>query len=249
VSAGAERAALRENGAGGNGMAALVLLVDDEASVRDALGAYLERAGYRVALARDGDEAAALFPTVRPDVVILDLMLPGVDGWELLRRWRSESQVPVVILTARADESDAIVGLRLGADDYVRKPFSPGEVVARLEAVRRRVHRPPEPETATVVRDELRIEPEARRAELGGVPLDLTATEFDLLLLLARHPGRVFTRDVLLGLLQGQAFAGYERSIDTHVKNLRHKLGDDADHARWIETVHGVGYRFADPQH
>lgn len=228
-------------------MADTILIVDDEAAVRQVLAAYLERAGYRPVLARDGAEAASLFDTGPPDAVILDLMLPGLDGWELLRRWHAESAVPVLVLTARTEETDAIVGLRMGADDYVRKPFSPSEVVARMDALLRRARRPPEAATGPLVRGELRLESESRQAILAGQPVELTASEFDLLMALAAHPGRVFSREILLSFLRGESFTGYERTVDTHIKNLRRKLRDDPQRPRWIDTVHGVGYRFVGP--
>ncbi len=223
-----------------------VLLVEDEPAIVDVVRRYLERDGYRVVVASDGQRAVDEFRRLRPDLVLLDLMLPGLDGWEVCRRIRQEGSTPVIMLTARDDEADKLVGLELGADDYITKPFSPREVVARVRAVLRRA-RGTEAVPGEVVRVlDLEIDPSRVEAFRGGTPLHLTPTEFRLLLTLARHPGRVFTRLQLLDQVQGYAFEGYERTIDAHIKNLRQKLEPDPKHPRYILTVHRVGYRFAE---
>ncbi|MDR7468020.1 MAG: response regulator transcription factor [Armatimonadota bacterium] len=222
-----------------------ILLVEDEAAIVDVVRRYLERGGYRVVVASDGHRAVDEFRRLRPDLVLLDLMLPGLDGWEVCRRIRQEGSTPVIMLTARDDEADKLVGLELGADDYITKPFSPREVVARVRAVLRRV-RGTEAVPGEVVRvEDLEIDPSRMEVSRGGTPLHLTPTEFRLLLTLARHPGRVFTRLQLLDQVQGYAYEGYERTIDAHIKNLRQKLEPDPRHPRYILTVHRVGYRFA----
>jgi len=223
-----------------------VLLVEDEAAIVDVVRRYLERDGYRVVVASDGQRAVDEFRRLRPDLVLLDLMLPGLDGWEVCRRIRQEGSTPVIMLTARDHEADKLVGLELGADDYITKPFSPREVVARVRAVLRRA-RGAEAVSGEVVRVlDLEIDPSRVEAFRGGAPLHLTPTEFRLLLTLARSPGRVFTRLQLLDQVQGYAFEGYERTIDAHIKNLRQKLEPDPKHPRYILTVHRVGYRFAE---
>jgi DNA-binding response OmpR family regulator len=222
-----------------------ILLVEDEAAIVDVVRRYLERDGYRVAVSADGQRAVDEFQRLRPDLVLLDLMLPGLDGWEVCRRIRQQGNTPVIMLTARDEEADKLIGLELGADDYITKPFSPREVVARVRAVLRRV-RGSEAIPGEVVRvADLEIDPSRVEAFRGGRSLALTPTEFKLLLTLARHPGRVFTRLQLLDRVQGYAYEGYERTVDAHVKNLRQKLEPDPKRPRYILTVHRVGYRFA----
>lgn len=220
-----------------------ILVVDDEMEIVRLVRAYLERAGFSVVTASDGHQALAVFRRERPNLVILDLNLPGMDGLDVCRALRRASDVPIIMLTARIEETDRLIGLELGADDYVVKPFSPREIVARVRAVLRRAEGAPvRPEVfsaAGVVLDLTRHE-----ASVDGQPLDLTAMEFDLLALLLERPGQVFTRLQLLEQAQGTAYEGYERTIDVHVKNLRKKLGDDPQSPRFIETVRGVGYRF-----
>lgn len=223
-----------------------VLVVDDEPAVLRVVGAYLEREGYVVLTASDGTRAWELLQRERPDLVVLDVMLPGVSGTELCRRIRAAGDTPVIMLTARGEETDKVVGLKIGADDYVTKPFSPRELVARVEAVLRRARAARVEgwdKGGRLERGPLVVDPERHEAWLAGRPLGLTPTEFRLLHVLARRPGRVFTRQELVEAVQGAAYEGYERTIDTHVKNLRRKLGPEG--AGLIETVFGVGYRFA----
>ncbi len=223
-------------------MAQKILIVEDELEIIKLVRAYLERAGYRVVSATDGQEALAVFRHEHPNLVILDLNLPGMDGLDVCRALRRQSDVPIIMLTARLEETDRLIGLELGADDYIVKPFSPREVVARTRAVLRRAEG--EPVTPQVIAaGEISLDIPRRRATLAGQPLDLTTMEFDLLAVLAAHPGRVFTRMQLLEQVQEDAYAGYERTIDVHIKNLRKKLGDDPHNPRFIETIRGVGYR------
>jgi len=226
-------------------MSKKILVVDDELKIVKLVRAYLETAGFTVVTARDGQEALAVFRYERPNLVVLDLMLPGMDGLDVCRAIRRSSDVPIIMLTARDEEVDRLIGLELGADDYIVKPFSPREVVARVRAVLRRTEgHPPEPEV--VMAGDVTLDLPHRTAQVRGQPIELTTTEFDLLAVLARHPGQVFTRMQLLDLVQGEAYEGYERTIDVHVKNLRRKLGDDRRNPRYIVTVRGVGYKFSD---
>lgn len=222
-----------------------VLVVDDELKITRLVRDYLEQAGFVVATASDGPGAMAAARQLKPDLIVLDLGLPGMDGLDVIRALRTASTVPVVVLTARADESDRIVGLEMGADDYLVKPFSPKELVARVRAVLRRT------DLATagpeVVRaGDLVMDRDRRQVTVGGRTIDLTATEFELLHVLARQPGRVFTRHQLLEAIHGVAFESYERAIDAHVKNIRRKLEPEPQRPRYLLTVHGVGYRLAD---
>lgn len=223
-------------------MAQKVLVVEDEQKIARLVRLYLEEAGFEVVTVYDGMQAVPAYRHERPDLVILDLNLPGVDGLDVCRQLRRESDVPIIMLTARSDEADRLIGLELGADDYVVKPFSPREVVARVRAVLRRVggsYQPPE-----IIRvGDLTLDLAAYRATLGGHILTLTPSEFELLVVLARHAGRVLTRLQLLEATQGVAYDGYERTIDQHIKNLRRKMEDEIGHERLIHTVHGVGYR------
>ena len=223
-----------------------ILVVDDEPKIAALARDYLEHAGFAVLVAGEGRGALALAHSRRPDLVVLDLGLPGLDGLDVARALRRDSDVPILMLTARTDEADRIVGLELGADDYVTKPFSPRELVARVRAILRRT------EIATKLADapirilDVELDPARLRVSIAGRPVDLTRTEFALLATLARQPGRVFTRSQLLDAIHGVAFEAYERAIDGHVKNLRRKLEPDPAHPRYLLTVHGVGYRFAD---
>ena len=222
-----------------------ILLVDDEDAIQSLLTYPLERDGYRVVQARDGDEALRRFGEENVDLVVLDIMLPRVDGLEVCRRLRAESTVPIIMLTARDDELDKVLGLELGADDYITKPFSPRELVARVRAVLRRAERPPE--AGEMIRaGDLTLDVPRMRAEVAGTAVDLTPTEFQLLATLSARPGRIFTRAQLLDALRGVAFETYERAIDSHVKNLRRKIEPDPRRPRYVLTVYGVGYRFAD---
>jgi two-component system response regulator ResD len=221
-----------------------VLVVDDEAVVRDVLGRYLEREGFRVDTAADGEVALELVGRSHPDIVILDLMLPKVDGLEVLRRIREEADVPVVLLTAKGEEVDRVVGLEVGADDYVTKPFSPREVVARIRAVLRRADRATPPGGPTIAAGGLDIDRDRRVVRRRGEPLHLTRKEFDLLELLASHPGRTFTRAQLLDEVWDFAWDGDSSTVTVHVRRLREKIEDDPSDPRHLVTVWGVGYRF-----
>ena len=223
---------------------ALILVIDDEPKIVQLVRDYLERAGFAVSTARDGREGLMRARQERPDLVVLDLGLPELDGLEVTRRLRAESGVPIIMLTARSDETDKVVGLELGADDYVTKPFSPRELAARVRAVLRRQARDLD---AEVIRaGDLVLDLPRLRAEVAGRPVTLTATEFQLLSALARQPGRVFTRSQLLDAIHGVAFDSYERAIDAHVKNIRRKVEPDPRKPRYLLTVYGVGYRLAD---
>jgi DNA-binding response OmpR family regulator len=221
-----------------------VLVVDDEHKIAHLVRDYLENAGFRVVMAYDGKMATAQFRYEQPDLVVLDLNLPGMDGIDVARAIRQERNTPIIMLTARVEETDRIVGLELGADDYVTKPFSPRELVARVRAVLRRAGENEPPSPLLRVHD-LVIDVEKRTVARGETVIDLTTTEFDLLTVLARQAGRVFSRMELLDRVQGTAFEGYERTIDVHIKNLRKKLEPDPRHPTYILTVYGAGYRFA----
>jgi DNA-binding response OmpR family regulator len=222
-----------------------VLVVDDEPRIAQLARDYLEHAGFAVLAAGDGHGALATAHARRPDLVVLDLGLPGMDGLDVARALRRESDVPIIMLTARDDELDRVLGLELGADDYVTKPFSPRELVARVRAVLRRAERAQVPTDVIRVGD-LVMDVARMRVEVAGRPVDLTATEFQLLTALARQPGRIFTRAQLLDAVHGVAFESYERAIDTHIKNLRRKVEPEPRQPRYILTVYGVGYRLAD---
>jgi len=222
-----------------------VLVVDDEPKIVQLARDYLEHAGFKVASASDGREALASFRASAPDLIVLDLGLPHVDGLDVARAVRKTSNVPIVMLTGRADEADRVAGLELGADDYIPKPFSPKELVARVRAVLRRSEMASAP--AELVRaGDVTLDVPRLSVRVKDRSVDLTPTEFQLLLTLARSPGRVFTRAQLLDAVHGVAFESYERAIDAHVKNIRRKLEPDAREPRYLLTVHGVGYRFAD---
>jgi DNA-binding response OmpR family regulator len=222
-----------------------ILVVDDEPRITRLVRDYLENAGFAVSTARDGDEAVMRARTERPDLVVLDLGLPDLDGLDVTRALRGDSEVPIIMLTARDDEADRVVGLELGADDYVTKPFSPRELVARVRAVLRR-HEQAGSHGERLSASDLVIDTARMRVTAGGRPVELTATEFQLLVALAREPGRVFTRSQLLDAIHGVAFESYERAIDAHVKNIRRKLESDPRQPRYLLTVYGVGYRLAD---
>ncbi len=220
-----------------------ILVVDDEPQIADLLRSYLQREGFTVEQAADGEAALSAVSRLRPDLVILDLMLPRVDGREVCRRIRAESTTPIIMLTARDEETDKLLGLELGADDYVTKPFSPREVVARVRAVLRRGAREG---GATLIRvGDLTIDLRAHEVTLAGRRVEVTPTEFRLLETLASHPNQVFTRMQLIDRVQGHAFEGYERTVDAHIKNLRGKVEPDPRTPRYILTVYGVGYKFA----
>jgi two-component system, OmpR family, response regulator RegX3 len=225
-----------------------VLLVEDEKAIRSAVAAYLEREGYWVTPAEDGQVALEAFAKHKFDVIVLDLMLPKVSGEEVCRRIRNASDVPIIMLTAKGEEEDRIAGLELGADDYLVKPFSPRELVARVRALLRRAHVDSEPQRDRLQFGDLEVDVTGHKAFLQGNELDLTASEFKLLTTLARYPGRVYSRMELVEKVLGYDFEGYERTIDSHVKNLRAKLEDDPRDPTYIWTVHGVGYRFEAPK-
>jgi two-component system alkaline phosphatase synthesis response regulator PhoP len=224
-------------------MAQTILIVDDEARIVKLVRDYLERAGYDVLDARDGETALTLARLEHPDLIVLDLMLPGVDGLDICRRLRQESGVPIIMLTARVEEADRIVGLELGADDYVTKPFSPRELVARVRATLRRVTGDVGPST-TLRAGEVELDTASLAATVAGEPIDLTPTEFQILATLVRHPGRIFSREQLLEAVHGLTFDGYDRSIDSHIKNLRRKIEPNPRQPCYIQTIYGVGYRF-----
>jgi two-component system alkaline phosphatase synthesis response regulator PhoP len=220
-----------------------ILVVDDEAEIVRLVRAYLESAGFAVVTASEGYQALAVFRHERPNLVVLDLNLPGMNGLDVCRVLRRDSDIPIIMLTARIEETDRLIGLELGADDYIVKPFSPREVVARVRTVLRRAEGAPvRPEVISSAG--VMLDLTQRAASLNGQPLDLTTMEFDLLALLVQHPGQVFTRLQLLEGTQDIAYEGYDRTIDVHIKNLRKKLGDDSQEPRFIETIRSVGYRF-----
>jgi two-component system alkaline phosphatase synthesis response regulator PhoP len=226
-------------------VAQTILVVDDEARIVKLVRDYLERAGLNVLTARDGETALTLARLEKPDLIILDLMLPGTDGLDVCRRLRRESGVPIIMLTARVEEADRIVGLELGADDYVTKPFSPRELVARVRATLRRANGEVGP--AAILRaGDVELDTAALAATVGGRPVDLTPTEFHLLATLVRQPGRIFSREQLLEATHGMAVDSYDRSVDSHIKNIRRKIEPDPRQPVYIQTVYGVGYRFAE---
>jgi two-component system OmpR family response regulator len=221
-----------------------ILVVDDEKRIVEIIKAYLERDGYRVDIAYDGQAALDLARQKHPDLIVLDLMLPVLSGWDVCRLLRKESDIPIIMLTARDDTTDKIVGLELGADDYITKPFDPKEVVSRVKAVLRRYELGGiSNHTHTIVVDDLNIDADRHTVTRGGLAIDLTSTEFSLLWVLAENPGKVFSRMQLLDRMQGDAYEGYERTIDSHIKNLRKKLESDPDHPKYIITVYGSGYK------
>ena len=226
-----------------------ILLVDDEDSVQKLLTYPLERDGFRVVQARDGEQALRLFGHEEFDLVVLDLMLPRVDGLEVCRRLRAASDVPIIMLTARGEELDKVLGLELGADDYITKPFSIREFRSRVRALLRRAALPRdrlERDAQAIEAGELRIHPAKRTVELAGEPVQLTYVEFELLRALAAEPGRVFTREMLLRALWGDSAYREPRTIDVHIRHLREKLEHDAREPEYLFTVRGVGYRFRD---
>lgn len=226
-------------------MAKRILVVDDETRLAHLVRGYLEQDGYEVATAGNGREALLISREFAPDLIVLDLMMPEMDGWEFMRHLRRERETPVIMLTARVDENDRVAGLEIGADDYLTKPFSPRELMARVRAVLRRTQPAAEPAAIERLRaGGLELDPEAYAARRDGRALELTRMEFDLLLTLMRNPGRAFGRLELLERTQGLAYDGYERTVDVHIKNLRKKIEDDPTHPSYILTVFGVGYRF-----
>ena len=225
-----------------------VLLVEDEVAIREAMLAYLEGSGFTVDGVGDGISAVEEFSRRSYDIVVLDLMLPGISGEEVCRRIRNSSDVPIIMVTAKGEVEDRIIGLELGADDYLVKPFSMRELVARIKALLRRAHSDSEPQRETSTFGDLSIDVQGHRVMVRGREVDLTPSEFKLLVTLSRYPGRVYSRIELVEKVLGTDFAGYERTIDSHVKNLRAKIGDDPHDPTWIFTVHGFGYRFEAPK-
>ena len=223
---------------------ATILIVEDEPELVKILRGYLEKAGFDVITAYRGDTGLAAWENGRPDLVLLDLNLPGMDGLDVAREIRRKSQTPILMVTARVEETDQLIGLELGADDYVTKPYSPRVVVARVRALLRRANHPNEPAELLRAAD-LEIDLQAHQVTRDGVGIDLTPTEFNLLAGLAGAPGRAFSREQLLEIGQGEYYEGYERTIDAHIKNLRAKIERDPKNPRYIETVFGIGYRFS----
>jgi DNA-binding response OmpR family regulator len=223
---------------------ATILVVDDDPKIRELLRLYVVREGHRTTFAADGPEALAAARTKRPDLVLLDVMLPGLDGFEVCRQLREESDVPILLLTARSGDSDKVVGLDLGADDYVLKPFSPRELMARVRALLRR-HRPPSDDEPMLQADGLVVDPSGFEVMLDGRPVEVTPSEFRVLHALMRRPGRIFSRDELIGAIHGADDPGiFDRTVDVHLGRLRRKLRDDPSRPRFIATVRTVGYKF-----
>ncbi|MBF8283244.1 MAG: DNA-binding response regulator [Anaerolineales bacterium] len=228
-------------------MSKTILVVDDEERLTSLVKAYLMQEGFRVATARNGREALFIARQEKPDLIVLDLMMPEMDGYEFMRLHRKERETPIILLTARVEDSDKVLGLELGADDYVTKPFSPRELTARVRAVLRRAGQAaPEPDLLRAA--DVTLDRAGHTVRVGERTVDLTPSEFDLLAALMSAPGRAFSRLELLDRLQGTTYEGYERTIDVHVKNLRAKIEPDPSKPRYVETVYGVGYRFAPEQ-
>jgi DNA-binding response OmpR family regulator len=221
-----------------------VLVADDEAKIVELIANYLKADGFRVITAMNGIEALTSFAAQRPVCVLLDINMPELDGFSVAKEIRKTSEVPIVFLTARTDEIDRIVGFEIGADDYVSKPFSPRELVARVKAIMRRSSAVPESQTQKLTRGRLSVDIEKRVCTVADRPIELTTAQFDILVFMMRSPGRVWNRLELLQASSGSAFEGYERTIDAHIKNIRKALDDDSDRPRFIETVRGAGYRF-----
>ena len=222
-----------------------ILIVDDEPKIIQIACDYLESAGFEVLSALDGPSGLEIFRRINPDLIILDLGLPGMDGLDVCREIRKRSDVPIIILTARGEESDKLVGLELGADDYITKPFSPKELVARVRAVLRRMEKVSQ-DKEIVSFSNVVLDVHKMKLTIDSDPIDLTPTEFQLLLTLAQQPGRIFTRAQLLDAIHGLAFESYERAIDAHIKNIRRKIEPDPREPTYIITVYGVGYKFND---
>jgi DNA-binding response OmpR family regulator len=223
-----------------------ILVVDDKPQLRTLLKSYFDQEGFEVVAASDGQEALFVARRERPDLIILDLMMPEMSGYDFMRAYGREADTPIILLTARVEENDKVLGLELGADDYVTKPFSPRELAARVRAVLRRLEKQASGQELLRAAD-ISLDRSKRLVTVGGQSLDLTPSEFDLLATLMAAPGRVFSRLELLDRLQGTAYAGYERTIDVHIRNLRTKIEPDPATPRYIETVYGAGYRFAAP--
>jgi DNA-binding response OmpR family regulator len=227
-------------------MTKTILVVDDKRELRTLLNQYLTQEGFRVVDAGDGREALFVARHEQPDLIILDLMMPQMGGYDFMRAYAKEADTPIIILTAKLEEGDKVLGLELGADDYVTKPFSMRELTARVRAVLRRLEKQGAGEQALLRAADISLDRPTRKVTVGARAIDLTPSEFDLLALFLAHPGRVFSRAELLDRLQGDAYEGYERTIDVHIRNLRSKIETDSRNPRYIETVYGVGYRFAE---
>lgn len=224
-----------------------ILIIEDDRNIADLVRRYLERSGYETLVAHEGNEGLALAKNSDPRLVILDVMLPGLDGWEICRALRKESNVPILILTARAEEMDRVVGLSMGADDYVVKPFSPRELTERVKAILRRANIAPPVEVSTVLRHgSLSLDPDKRIVAIDGKPVSLTPSEYTLLHTLMKSPGRVYTRGDLLGSLYEGGESVVDRVVDVHIGKLRRKIETEPSQPHYVETVHGIGYRFAD---
>lgn len=226
-------------------VAGTILVVDDEVKITEVVRSYLENLGYRTAAAHSGSAALSLFETLSPILIILDLMLPDMSGEDICRVLRQKSSVPIIMLTAKIEDADIVSGLAIGADDYVTKPFSPRQLVARVEAVLRRSDGRQRPEASGIMLygGEVVIDVSSRTVSVRDTPVALTPNEFNILSTLAKHPKKTFTREELISFALGADYDGYDRVIDTHIKNLRHKLCDDGRTPRYLLTVHGVGYR------
>jgi len=223
-----------------------ILVVDDEAKIVEVIRSYLENSGYDVYMASDGQQALDLFEQIHPALIILDLMLPDMSGEEICRRLRKKSRVPIIMLTAKIEEQDIITGLDIGADDYMTKPFSPRQLVARVAALLRRTEEDATPLAMLMsfFNDDLVVDYQNYEVKKDGVPVNLTPNEFKMLMTLLKYPKKVFTREELIRLVIGEDFEGYDRIIDTHIKNLRQKIETDSRNPRYILTIHGIGYRF-----
>ena len=224
-------------------MSKTIMVVDDEKRLVSLVESYLAQEGYRVVSANNGVEALPIASREKPDLIILDIMMPEMDGYEFMRTHRAEMDTPIILLTARVDDDERVIGLELGADDYVTKPFRPRELVARVRAVLRRAGKT-EPQGKVLQVADITLDRDTRTVMVADQSVDLTPSEFDLLAALMASPGRVFSRLDLLDIVQGVRYEGYERTIDTHIKNLRSKIEADSRSPRYIETVYGVGYRF-----
>ncbi|MFH1524007.1 MAG: response regulator transcription factor [Chloroflexota bacterium] len=222
-----------------------ILVVDDKANVRTLVREYLTEAGFRVVTAENGQNALYVARQEKPDLVLLDIMMPEMDGFEFIRAYRKESDTPVILLTAKMEESDKVIGLELGADDYITKPFGMRELVARIRSALRRAGQMPHPSSRLQI-GEITLDRETHTVIVGGQDIRLTPSEFDLLAILMNAPGRVFSRLDLLEDLQGTSFEGAARTIDVHIRNLRTKIEADPSQPRYVETVFGIGYRFAE---
>ncbi|HFQ93604.1 MAG TPA: response regulator transcription factor [Anaerolineae bacterium] len=226
-------------------MAQTILVIDDEERLLSLVKAYLEQSGFRVVTAKNGRNALFLARQEKPDLILLDVMMPEMDGYEFMRAHRREASTPIIMLTAKVDEDEKVLGLELGADDYITKPFSPRELLARVRAVLRRLGMT-EPAGRVLRAGDIVLDQAGYFVEVDGRRVDLTRSEFDLLATLMASPGRVFSRLDLLDRLQGTAYEGYERTVDVHIKNLRAKIEDNPRKPRYIQTVYGVGYRFVE---